>query len=382
MKIIFYITLFFIPLASYSVCEISFSKRKKQFRSFEKAQEYVQRIGVTSQGQFKKFRREGKIPKDIPSHPEKTYKGKGWVSSGHFFGTNRVANQNLQFRSFEEGEKYVQAEGIKRSTEYIALSRAGTLPSDMPSHPERTYAGKGWRDWEHFLGLQLRSFEEGKKYVQSEGIKKSTEYIALSRAGTLPSDMPLHPENTYKGKGWRGWKHFLGTIKMLTYAKARNYVINKLRISTTQEFIEWLRSDKVPMNFPLEPHKFYSEWTNVGDFLRLQELDKLTYLASKEYIQGLSIGTKIEALRWLASSDRPDSFPISPRNFYGKEWEGWDIYLGLDRVNGTGLNNKEISTRSQQTKETNGTELDRVFDNNDKESLLEESGWNGGYGSY
>ena len=155
MKIIFYITLFFIPLSgyTYSKCDKSFSNGKKQFRDYQSAEEYVQRIGIKSQGQFREFRREGKIPKDIPSHPEDTYAGKGWVNWGHFFGTNRVATRDMIFRSLAKSIEYVQRIGVASEGEYYELSRNGKLPSDIPFHPDIIYKGKGWVSWEEYLGL-------------------------------------------------------------------------------------------------------------------------------------------------------------------------------------------------------------------------------------
>ncbi len=449
MKTILYFVLFVIPFASYSVCETSFSKKREPFRSYESAQEvvqqkgvvlkrqygalhktgeipfdlpsrpdqtykgkgwrtwghflgtgrvanreksfrsleesmeYVQRIGVASKGQYYELSGNGKLPKNMPSHPERTYESKGWRDWGHFLGTGYIAPQKTQFKSFEEAQKYVQQLGIKLTHDYRRLSRKGELPSDLPSRPDQIYKGKGWRGWGHFVGTgyiapqkrQFKSFEEAQKYVQQLGIKLTHDYRRLSRKGELPKDMPSHPDQTYKGKGWYGWKHFLGTVKMMTYTRAQNYVIDE-GISTREELYEWLRSGEIPVNFPPEPHKFYSRWTNVRGFLRIQELDKMSYLESKEYIQSFFMQTKVEALKWLVSGDRPDSFPISPREFYGKEWEGWDLYLGLNRVNGTSVNNK--AENHQRENGNDGTRLDEVFSSGEKDLFLEDSELNTG----
>ena len=367
--------------------------RRKPFRSYESSQEVVQQKGVVSQKQYRKLHKTGEIPFDLPSSPDQTYKGKGWRGWGQFLGTGYIATQKRQFKSFEEAQKYVQQKGMTSSNQYYELSKKGELPSDLPSNPYEVYTGKGWRGWGHFVGTgyialqkrQFKSFEEAQKYVQQLGIKLTHDYRRLSRKGELPKDMPSSPDQTYKGKGWRGWKHFLGTVKMMTYTRAQNYVIDELRISTREELYEWLRSGEIPVNFPPEPHKFYSRWTNVRDFLRIQELDKMSYLESKEYIQSFFMQTKVEALKWLVSGDRPDSFPISPREFYGKKWEGWDLYLGLNRdlglnrVNGTSVNNK--AENHQRENGNDGTRLDEVFSSGEKDLFLEDSELNTGYES-
>ena len=354
--------------------------REKPFRSYKSAQEVVQQKGITSALQYYALRKTGEVPFDMPSNPNQIYKDKGWRSWGHFLGTGRVASYQQQFRSFKKAQKYVQQLGITSNNQYHELSKKGELPSDLPSRPDKTYKGKGWRSWGHFLGTgrvanrekSFRSYESVQEFVQQKGVVSQRQYRELRKTDEVPFDLPSRPDQTYKGKGWRGWKHFLGTIKMMTYTRAQNYVIDE-GISTREELYEWLRSGEIPVNFPPEPHKFYSRWTNVRDFLRIQELDKMSYLESKEYIQGLYIRTKIKALRWLASGDRPDSFPISPREFYGKKWEGWDLYLGLNRVNGTSVNNK-----AENHQKENGTRLDEVFSSGEKDLFLEDSELNTG----
>ncbi len=366
--------------------------REKPFRSYKSAQEVVQQKGITSALQYYALRKTGEVPFDMPFNPDQIYKDKGWRSWGHFLGTGRVASYQQQFRSFKKAQKYVQQLGITSNNQYHELSKKGELPSDLPSRPDQTYKGKGWRSWGHFLGTgrvanrekSFRSYESVQEFVQQKGVVSQRQYRELRKTDEVPFDLPSSPDQTYKGKGWRGWKHFLGTVKMMTYTRAQNYVIDE-GISTREELYEWLRSGEIPVNFPPEPHKFYSRWTNVRGFLRIQELDKMSYLESKEYIQSFFMQTKVEALKWLVSGDRPDSFPISPREFYGKKWEGWDLYLGLNRdlglnrVNGTSVNNK--AENHQRENGNDGTRLDEVFSSGEKDLFLEDSELNTGYES-
>ena len=109
----------------------------------------------------------------------------------------------------------------------------------------------------------------------------------------------------------------------MTFRQAQNHALNTAGIQTAKELIEWLRSNEKPLNFPVEPQNFYEEWTNATDFLKIQKSNKMTYSQSKKYIQSFQFKTKIKAMKWLASGDRPEELPVSPPTFYRKEWEEW-----------------------------------------------------------
>ena len=68
---------------------------------------------------------------------------------------------------------------------------------------------------------------------------------------------------------------------------------------------------------------------------------------------------------WLASDEKLEELPIDPHIFYSEEWEGWDIYLGLQPSVREMLN----STPQNQT---NGFEFleNEILEN---EILLEEN---------
>ena len=86
MKNILLYLLLLTPLFiySYDECETSLSTRKNPFWGFKKAQEHVQQKGITSSTQYKEMKKNRELSDDIPSHPDITYKNKGWISWGPF----------------------------------------------------------------------------------------------------------------------------------------------------------------------------------------------------------------------------------------------------------------------------------------------------------
>ena len=109
------------------------------------------------------------------------------------------------YPTYEEAQRIVQKEGIKRWREYKARYKELGLPAG----PEAYYKDSGWIDIYDFLGTSpnsLPSYEEAKQIVQKKGIKSGKEYRSIAKAIGLP----VAPEDFYKGKGWIDWYDFLG----------------------------------------------------------------------------------------------------------------------------------------------------------------------------
>ena len=108
---------------------------------------------------------------------------------------------------YAEAKKLVQKARVKTQREFKAWKR----PDGVPSHPEGAYAGKGWTNWKEFLGTgttDFVSYEKTQKIVKKAGIKTWEEFQAWKR----PDGVPSNPDKKYKGKGWKSWPEFLGTV--------------------------------------------------------------------------------------------------------------------------------------------------------------------------
>lgn len=134
--------------------------RFREYRSFEKAREYVRRLGLKSWAEWQKYCKgempeKGFLPDDIPANPKQTYKDKGWISMGDWLSTGSVAPQLREFLPFEEARKYVRSLGLKNGKEWRRFCKGempekGRLPVNIPTNPHRNYKDDGWagmRDW-------------------------------------------------------------------------------------------------------------------------------------------------------------------------------------------------------------------------------------------
>jgi superfamily II DNA or RNA helicase len=134
----------------------------KIFLPYTKAQRFVQRLNLKNVVEWNKYCRgelptKGKKPKDIPRSPDQAYANKGWLGFGHWLGTKRLGNQKRTFAPFTEARSYARSLKLTGKTQWEAFCKGelpllGKLPINIPTNPNRTYAGSGWVSFGDWLG--------------------------------------------------------------------------------------------------------------------------------------------------------------------------------------------------------------------------------------
>ena len=98
--------------------------------------------------------KSGKRPVDIPAAPYSTYRDKGWTSWGDWLGTGAIAPFKGVFRPFKQARAYARSLGLKSGSEWRAFAKSGKLPVDIPADPYGTYRDKGWKGIKDWLGTK------------------------------------------------------------------------------------------------------------------------------------------------------------------------------------------------------------------------------------
>ena len=104
--------------------------------------------------------------------------------------------------------------GLKSQKEWHALSKSGQRPSNIPSDPDRVYRDDGWISYPDWLGngkrYDMLPFAVGRAYVRKLKLRCNKEWKAWSKSGQRPSNIPSHPETTYRDDGWISYPDWLG----------------------------------------------------------------------------------------------------------------------------------------------------------------------------
>ena len=161
--------------------------KKKQWRPFEEAREFVQKLGLKDGKDYKRYYESGKVPDDIPKCPWAVY-SKEWKGMGDFLGTGFVAAKYKKFRPFTETRKFVRKLGLKNLAEWRKYCKLAEKPDDIPSDPAGVYKNKGWKNLGDWLGTgmiayqnrEYKSFEDARKFVRSLKLKSILLYSFLA----------------------------------------------------------------------------------------------------------------------------------------------------------------------------------------------------------
>jgi superfamily II DNA or RNA helicase len=191
----------------------------RTYRSFKEARAFVRNFKLKNVSEWNAYSKSGKLPKDIPSNPNNTYKNSGWNSYGDWLGTGNIGPRMRQFLSFKEAREFAHNLMFRNVAEWRVFAQSDKLPNNIPSNPVSVYRKEGWSGWGDWLGTgtvaprlkQYRPFKKAREFVRTLKLKTGSEWVAFAKSDELPDDIPLTPRHVYRNTGWEGIADWLGT---------------------------------------------------------------------------------------------------------------------------------------------------------------------------
>lgn len=258
------------------------SSHQRKYRSFAAARKFARTLNLKSRAEWEHYSQSGKKPADIPFGPHIVYKDDGWQGIGDWLGTGSVAKFNREYMSFTVARKFVRELKLNSTKEWYHYCRTAKKPKDIPGHPDRVYAKKGWISFGDWLGTgrvadqlkEFRDFTEARKFAKSLKLKSRSEWQRYAKLGKKPRDIPATPDKAYKNKGWLGYGDWLGTgtiapqnLQFRSYEATKQFFREK-GISTRSEWARFRKSGNKPKDIPAAVERVYkSEWRGWPDFL-------------------------------------------------------------------------------------------------------------------
>jgi hypothetical protein len=352
--------------------------RLRVYRPFEEAREFARSLRLKSLSEWQAFIRgalsgKGTPPEDIPAKPERTYKDQGWQGAGDWLGTGTIAPKLRIYRPFEEAREFARSLVLSSGAEWKAfckgqLPEKGTLPKDIPVSPLQTYKGNGWKGMGDWLGTNtvatglrvFKPFEEARVFARSLGLKSVTEWRSFCKGqmqedGTLPADIPVSPNRTYKDNGWKSYGDWLGTDTVAPrlrvyrpFNEAREFV-RSLALKNRDEWREFCKGQlpekgTLPKDISANPMQTYKDngWKNLGDWLRTDTFAPRLrvyrpFNEAREFARSLGLRTTKE---WHSFCQGklpekgvlPKDIPSYPNQAYReKGWTGMVDWLGAKK---------------------------------------------------
>ena len=123
---------------------------KSRYLPYEKARDYVRKLGLKGQKEWFVYAKSKDRPANIPHAPYQKYAE--WTGFADWLGTTRTRPTN--FLPFEEVRTYVRSlkiEGIKEWQRFVLTDKK---PIGIPAQPDQYFIQTGeWTNWYDFLGM-------------------------------------------------------------------------------------------------------------------------------------------------------------------------------------------------------------------------------------
>ncbi|MBX9688745.1 MAG: DEAD/DEAH box helicase family protein [Candidatus Obscuribacterales bacterium] len=324
--------------------------RHRNFRTFEKAREFVRELKLKSQREWTDYCKSGKKPDDIPNQPNDVYKNDGWISLGDWLGTGNVAMRNRTYRSFEEARAFVHELKLKSWKDWTDYCNSGRMPDDIPKAPHFKYKDDGWISFGDWLGTgyiagqnrKYLPFGQAREFVHELKLKSGSEWRDYCKSGRIPDDIPRNPHQVYKSNGWSSMGYWLGTGFIATrqrsyrsFEEARAFV-QRTNLKSQLEWNQYCKSGNKPEDIPIHPDRVYKYdgWISFGDWLGTgyiagKNRNHRSLNEARKFVRKLKLNTYKEWRDYCMSGQKPDDIPGSPHKIYKDSgWVSWGDWLG------------------------------------------------------
>ncbi|MDC3013722.1 DEAD/DEAH box helicase family protein [bacterium] len=197
--------------------------------------------------------------------------------------------------------------------------------------------------WDKVVIGNYKSYEEAKAFAKMKDIRFERQWRELNRNDELPKDIPYSVETVYKSD-WISWPSFLNTknrsryINFQSYEKASAFA-KSLKISSAMEWRKNSKSEKFPINIPVNPDNYYKNWKGWGEFLgtkntATQHKNYKSYSYAKKYAHKFNFKNQKEWHKHVNSKNFPSDIPKAVEAVYKKknQWIDWGDFLGTKFV--------------------------------------------------
>ena len=314
---------------------------KKNYRKFLKARSYARKLNLSTRTAWTKLHRENKIPKDIPQKPDIFYKTKGWIDWSDWLNTSIIATFDLNFLTFKAARKYVQLLKFTSQKDWYDYCKSGKKPRNIPSNPDKAYKDLGWVSYPDWVGFDWDTFENAKAYAKKLNLNNEYQWKKYYLSNHLPENIPTHPDRTYANKGWKGWSDFLGTEVIANFNKefypfeVAKKLLKKINVKSKNDYYKKRKSKILDSKFPSSPQMTYKNegWISWGDYLgtnsfKSGQIIYLKFTEARNFARAQGLLSKKEWSPYITKMNRND-LPKSPDQIYkNKGWNGWPDFLG------------------------------------------------------
>jgi len=179
---------------------------------FEKARTIMRKLHLKNREAYLRWSASDKRPKTIPASPEKVYRHTGWIDLSDWLGTKNAGRKKKKRLPYEQAKAYVQSIGLKTQNDFFKWRKSGNRPDTIPADPERVYVEfQSWGEFLGTNRIanqdkEYLSYEDAKEAIKEFQIESVHQYRELFELGLIPIEIPKNPYAFYKKEG--SWVSF------------------------------------------------------------------------------------------------------------------------------------------------------------------------------
>ena len=188
-------------------------------------------------------------------------------------------------------------------------------------------------------------FDEALVVAQSLNLGNRFEWEQWCKEGMCPPNVPRRPDRAYKGGGWQGWVHWLGSSgikKASRFAPFGQALVfaRSLNLTSMKEWEQWCKEGMCPPNVPVtvpsRPDRTYKDggWQGWGHWLgtgnqATQAKQFLPFAEALTVARSLNLANRFEWRQWCKEGMCPPNVPSTPQRTYKDGgWQGYGYWLG------------------------------------------------------
>ena len=312
---------------------------------------WAQQSGILTLAEWQKMAKEGRIPDNIPTNPNNTYR-ELWTSWGDFLSTGFIHYKNRIWRSYEDVREWARNSGIFTKDDWDTANINSQIPDDIPKLPNRVYVTE-WKGWPSFFGRDIRGGSSAIEHIiQHElshfiEIDEKIRIIENKRVDIVLKKVMViieydgyhwHKQITQKdsfehelfaGKGWRlirirekpllplSEDDLVVSPKMSIFERVCKLLLHLL----SKGIIGDDKSSSIDSY--IKKGTLFLSGKQISDLLGWREFSK-----AREWAQSLGLSSESAWRKFRSSDQLPPDVPSNPNLVYECDWKGWGDFLG------------------------------------------------------
>ncbi|WP_440925186.1 DEAD/DEAH box helicase family protein [Candidatus Pelagibacter sp.] len=307
------------------------SRSRSQAVSIEEASKFAVKNNIKSGTEWRKFKKEKKLPFNIPKSPDAFYEKRGtWISWGSFLKTGSKSKNYYDFRySLKQIKEICIKNKINNTKDYQIFVKKN------PSLGLPLRINKYYKEYKaahiFFASIRFPSLKELKSIARKNKITSMLQWRNFYNKNKDKINLVREPGNLdfYKND-WKGSYDFLGINEPQFKLRDCMKIIHKFKFLDEFDYKKYVKK-KIIKNVPKNPKQYFTKnayWPGWKIYLGYKSVEYYSYEEAKRIVKSKNIKSAkdFSNKKFMFDKRMPKAIDQVYKN--KKKWKGWNDFLG------------------------------------------------------